>query len=153
MVGQMDGCMDEGLMVWLILYKCALSWFADYIIVLPHRERLMEWINQYLIDWMNGRIEYIHQSVFAELRSVLPHEGSKGSTPTVGRWGVRDDLHTDTQRPCHVNTHTHIHTHTHMQVTEGMDAQYRMLYGTRQSNRKRLPRPFTGGLCACPWYK
>uniref|UniRef100_A0A7S3R138 Vacuolar protein sorting-associated protein 13 VPS13 adaptor binding domain-containing protein n=1 Tax=Dunaliella tertiolecta TaxID=3047 RepID=A0A7S3R138_DUNTE len=29
-------------------------------------------------------------------------------------------------------------------VTEGMDAQYRMLYGTRQTNRKRLPRPFTG---------
>eukprot|EP00983_Pelagomonas_calceolata_P100136 1158533-Pelagomonas_calceolata.AAC.5 len=28
-----------------------------------------------------------------------------------------------------------------------MDAQYRMLYGTRQTNRKRLPRPFTG-VCA-----
>ncbi len=38
-----------------------------------------------------------------------------------------------------------------MQLTEGMDAQYRMLYGTHQGTRKRLPRPFTGelptGLC------
>ncbi|KAF5830551.1 hypothetical protein DUNSADRAFT_14358 [Dunaliella salina] len=34
-------------------------------------------------------------------------------------------------------------------VTEGMDAQYRMLYGTRQTNRKRLPRPFTGDPMLC----